>query len=85
MQMVAHFGVEADFDAEQGGELPLDVAEPVAAMVEVPPGRRIVAAQEGPPNAPAPAMIDANFPVADNFPPSRRRHADLPQNAAESN
>jgi hypothetical protein len=56
--MVAHDGIAADFDGEDGGELFEAVANPGLAVFVVAPGDRVDAAEEGPADTPGDAVID---------------------------
>ncbi len=61
VNVVTQFRMKTDFNAEQPGQVFLKVANPLATILVVFPGQRILPAKERSPHAARPAVIDANF------------------------
>lgn len=72
--MTRHHRKAKYVDVKGAGEFFQTIADLDFAMVEVPPGEQIVAAEEGASDAARRAMVDADLRIVDNFAASVGRH-----------
>jgi hypothetical protein len=72
MEMVAHPGIAANFDAEEPCQFAQAIKNPVFAVALVLPGVGVDATEEGPPGAAGHAVINADLVVNDDLAPGRK-------------
>ena len=77
VNVVTQFRMETDFNAEQPGQEFLEVANPLATILVVLSGQRILPAKKRSPHAARPAVIDANFTDTNNVRTRASRHGRL--------
>jgi hypothetical protein len=74
MEMFAHHGIAANFDAEQPCRLAQAIKNPIFAVAIVLPGERVRAAKEGPSDASGDAVINTDTVFNDDLVPGVWRH-----------
>jgi hypothetical protein len=65
--MIVHYGIIADIDSEESGELPKPIENPTLPVAVIPPGMRISTAKVSSSNAASDAVVNADTVFSDDL------------------